>query len=253
MKCEKHGIEFDPMNGCPECIEEYKMDRKPSNIVGSEVLPPATAIINVKPELNPDITILKTQVEELVGLAEAATVSSEEDVSKATNDLSNIARLKKALSLEKDNYLNPIKHHMNDVTATFKLITVPLENADAILRSKVLGYRNEQERRAREQESIERQKRELAEREARLKGEEIKTEPPVPTVNIKQRMQSEAGESNIAKIWKWELEDFSKVPDAYKTLDNGAVPKAVKASKGAVSIPGIRIFQENTLTVGAKG
>lgn len=43
------------------------------------------------------------------------------------------------------------------------------------------------------------------------------------------------------RTWTWEVEDFSKVPLQYLTVDRGMVTKAVKG--GAREIPGIRIFE----------
>jgi len=176
---------------------------------------------------------------------------SESDVLLATNDLSLIARLKKVMGDKRKEYLGPLKTYIDTVNASFKVIADPLALADSTMRGKVLAYRNEQERKKREAEEIERQKQELAEREAKLKDEPTPVQRPVPVVHLQPRAVAEEGETNVSKIWVWELEDFAKVPDFYKKLDNGKVSDAVKSGQGNCQIDGIRIYQRSTLRVEA--
>jgi hypothetical protein len=46
-------------------------------------------------------------------------------------------------------------------------------------------------------------------------------------------------------IWKFEIEDLSKVPLAYLTINTPVVLAAIKGDRGLRSIPGIRIFAEH--------
>jgi len=54
------------------------------------------------------------------------------------------------------------------------------------------------------------------------------------------------------KIWKFEVVDKALVPEDYKQVDMVKVGSVVRATKGTIAIPGIRIFSEDTLKVSAK-
>ncbi len=211
-----------------------------------------TAVVQISPQRDLAVIQLLNEVTAIAERAEGFVVQQESDVLLATNDLSLIARLKKVMGDKRKEYLQPLKTHIDSINAAFKVIAEPLALADSTMRGKVLAYRNEQERKKREAEEIERQKRELAEREAKLKGEPAPVQPPVPTIHLQPRAGAEEGETNVSKIWVWEMEDFAKVNDFYKKLDNGKVSAAVKSGKGNCQIEGIRIYQKPTLRVEAE-
>ncbi|GAI82288.1 unnamed protein product, partial [marine sediment metagenome] len=123
--------------------------------------------------------------------------------------------------------------------------------ADKLVRGKILAYRAEIDRQRREAEEIERLRREAAEREAALTGQPIIQPGPTPVIAAPpDRYHADNGTLGKVMVRKWELEDFSKVPDEYKTIDAVKIGKVVRA--GIPSIPGIRIWQEATLRVDTK-
>lgn len=63
-------------------------------------------------------------------------------------------------------------------------------------------------------------------------------------------VRTEVGTLGTMKVRKWEVEDFSKVPDEMKMIDATKVGKLVRAGISAIS--GIRIWTEETLKVNAK-
>ena len=46
------------------------------------------------------------------------------------------------------------------------------------------------------------------------------------------------------KVWKFEVIDFSKLPDQYKIANESAIGQVLRALKEKTKIPGIRIWQE---------
>jgi hypothetical protein len=114
------------------------------------------------------------------------------------------------------------------------------------------AYLAEQARKVAEAKAIEDEKLALAQREAAMKGGEhtqelgtveIPTEPP-------KHVRTELGTVGKAKIRKWEVVDKSQVPDEYKILDAGKITRLVKAGIG--HIPGIRIYEDEVITVRTK-
>jgi hypothetical protein len=65
-------------------------------------------------------------------------------------------------------------------------------------------------------------------------------------------IHTETGSSSFYKLPKWELVDKSLVPAEYLMVDAAKVTAVVKASKGTIVIPGIRIWMDDTLKVTLK-
>lgn len=212
---------------------------------------PGTAIVKVRPQADQAVIALHEQSLKLEQYAKALVITSDGDVKSATNDLSIISGLKKAIEEKRKEYIQPINDHLKAVNEAFKTFTEPLKQADQITRHKILDYRAEQERRRQEAEKIARLEQEAAERKAALTGEPIvvpEVEGTAPSAPSHYR--AEMGTLGKIMVRKWEVEDMALVPEEYKMLDSARLTKVVKA--GIPSIPGIRIWEEETLRVNTR-
>ncbi len=212
-----------------------------------------TAIIKVNPSIDQGVVALQTEALKLEAYAKNLLVTNDEVVKAVTNDLSIIARLKKAIEEKRKEYVTPINEHLKFINDTFKMITVPLESADKITRQKIMEYRAECDRKAREIAEINRMREEAAKREAKLNGTGEISEPlviietpPAPATTIR----TDNGTLGTMQIWKFEVEDFSKLPDEYKMVDAVKLGKVVRA--GLHNIAGVRVWAEDTLKVNAR-
>ncbi|MDP2158644.1 MAG: hypothetical protein Q8K68_13165 [Nitrospirota bacterium] len=207
-----------------------------------------TAIIKIGPEHDPAVLALAGEATKLRDYALARIITTDIDLKPATDDLSVIAKLKKALAEKKADYLSPIKAHIDAVNQAFSSIMQPLDEADLITRNKVKEYRAAIEKRRLEAEEINRQKQELARREAVFNGtgevtiDTTPVEVPIPV----SRIATDLGTASTMKIKKWELLDFQLVPERYKILDAASITKIVKAGG---TIPGIKVWEEETIRV----
>ena len=207
-----------------------------------------TAIIKIGPEHDPAVLTLAEEARKLRDYAAVRVIATDIDLKPATEDLSIIARVKKALAEKKADYLKPIKAHIDAVSAAFLSITAPLDEADTITRNKVKDYRAAVEKRRLEAEEINRQKQELARRETAFHGtgeitvDTAPVEAPAPV----NRVFTDLGTASMMKVKKWELVDFKAVPDEFKLLDSGKITKLVKAGG---TIPGIRVYEEESIRV----
>jgi hypothetical protein len=208
----------------------------------------ATATIQVKPSTDPRVTALYTEGVKLALYAESRTITSSADVESATRDLVIIAGVKKAIEERRQEYVGPINDHLRTVNNAFKAFTEPLVQADTITHKKVLDYMTEQKRIKQEQERINQLRLEAAQAEMKLTGE---LSEPVNMVEVapppQTRFNTDTGTLGTAKIKKWELTDISQVPIEYLMIDATRVGKVVRA--GIPSIPGIRIWEEESLRV----
>ena len=157
--------------------------------------------------------------------------------------------LKKKIGERRQEYVGPLNDKVKTINNAFKTITEPLDEADKITRKKVLDYRAEQERQRREAEAINQAKQDIIRREMELKGElspDTDTTPvEVPEAPVKV-VRGALGQAGTAKVWRWQVEDFAKIPDQFKTTDD---KKILKAVQGGQAIPGVKAWQEETLRV----
>lgn len=208
-----------------------------------------TAIVQVSPATNELVISLKNEIQEMATKADGFVVENDEDVKFATDTLSMMAGLKRALEEKRREYIDPLQDHSKAINETFKVLTETLLYADKTTRNKVLAYKAEETRKREEADAITRMEHEAAERKAKLNG----TEPPkIPAAIMhtpSDLVNTEGGSSNIMGVWKFEVIDFALLPDEYKKPDTTKIGESVRGSKGTVSIPGVRIFKEETLRV----
>jgi len=210
----------------------------------------STATVLIAPQQDPGVAALVDNISELLKYAQERTVENPEDVTTATEDLSIIANLKKQVSTKREEYTRPLMTHLDTVRGTFKTIEGPLLEADQILRKKVLAYQSEVMRKAEEAARIADAERRLAEEKAALNGtpvaevETVAVEKPQPTT------KGELGDSGQMMIAKYEIVDFSLLPDKYKLPNDALIGKLVRA--GETDIPGVRIWKEPTLAIRRK-
>ena len=218
----------------------------------SETIEAVTALINISPDKDAAVTALYRESEKLLAFARGRVIATNEDLAPATEDLSLIANLKKAIEGKRKEYISPIREHLDAVNTTFKNFAAPLEEADRITREKIMDFRREQARKRLEAERIEDEKLALARREAELKGGEITVDlsPVEKPEAAPDKVHTEVGSAGTMVVRKWELVDIAQVPPEYLLVDAGKITKLVKAGIG--NIPGIRIYEEETLRVNAR-
>ena len=208
-----------------------------------------TVAVQVSPEADASVQALADEVSHLAVYAEARTITSTADVKAATEDLSIIAGLKKALEAKRKEYVGPLDALKKSIDATFKRITEPLEQANQVTRQKVLGYQAEQTRKAQEAQRIADAEAQLARDKAALNGSPVPVTPKLVIPEVPTTSHGELGTSNQRANWKWEVIDFALVPDEYKMVNPAVLTPVVKASKGKVPIPGIRQYNDPIIAV----
>ena len=207
----------------------------------------ATVEVRVSPEADNSVQALADEVSHLAVYAEARTISSVADVKAATEDLSIISGLKKALEAKRKEYTGPLDALKKSIDATFKRIMEPLEEANQVTRNKVLAYQAEQTRKAHEAQRIADAEAQLARDKAALNGTPTPVTPTLVIPEPPTTSHGELGTTGQRMIRKWRLVDFALVPDKYKSLNEGLIGKLVRA--GERDIPGIDIYEEPILTV----
>jgi len=259
----KHG-KFVLSEGCPQCIAERRakgitpaqdemedgLNQEGLTLASAEALATETALAT-RPGADVEVINYYIEALKLQEAAEARVIATPEDIEVAAEALSFIAKLKKVMEEKKREYLDPLKTQSEAIRETYSCLMDPIFRADKITRDKILAFNKAQADRRREEERINAQKLETAEAERRLKGEVtepvklIEVEPSTPTT-----IRTDMGTSGVAKIWKFEVIDFSLLPDRFKMENAKLICKVVRA--GEREIPGVKIWSEDTLRVTAK-
>lgn len=248
----QHGI-FNLADGCPKCIAEraglplIKFDEP---VVIGRAIPVGTAFVKVQPEQDAQVMAFYNEALGLMKFAESRVIQKVEDLKPATDDLSIIARLKKAMEAKRKDYLSPFQDHIKEVNETYKRLMEPIEQADKITRGKILDFQAEQARRQAEAEAINREKLELAKREEILRGEHTVDLTPVEVPIPVTRVQTDMGTVGQRMIRKYQVVDFAALPDQYKIENSALLNKVVKA--GIPFIPGVEIWDDVILAVNTR-
>ncbi len=212
-----------------------------------------TALIRVNPTSDELITSMHNEALRTQEYAEARVILTDLDAKLAGDDLVIISKLKKGMDLKLKEYTDPINEHLKTIRDTFKMLMGPVLAADATTREKILAYRHEQERKAREIEEINRLRLEAAQKEAALSGTGeisesvvILESPALPGKTV----TTDNGAATTSKIPKFEVIDKNLVPAEFLAVDMVALGKQVRA--GRRDIPGVRIWLEDSLRISAR-
>jgi len=211
--------------------------------------------IKIQPQGDEAIIGLQREIGSIYSHATGFVVANPQDVKRAVEDLSLIANLRKALEGKRKEYTEPLNTHLKEINATFKTFSDPLDAANKILRDKVGAYNQEQQRLKDEAEKADALRKQAAEIEAKLTQEtgeifsENKPSVVIPEAQVVNKAYTEVGNMGTRKVRKWREIDFAKIPDAYKEVNVAKISKVVKA--GIPEIPGIEIYEEDTLVISA--
>jgi hypothetical protein len=209
-----------------------------------------TAVVKIAPGLDTEVRRLTVEVDKLRVYSQTLAVLTAEDVAAATNDLSIIANLKKAITAKHNEYKEPIEALLKPVNEVFKILYVIIAETTGNYKGKVLAYAMEEKRKADEAAEIVRLENEAAARKAALANAPAPAPAPLPTAPPPlATTRAEAGTSSVMMVTKWRLADMKLVPREYLVLDSAKITKQVKAGIG--SIEGIEIYKEPALRVEA--
>lgn len=212
----------------------------------------STAVINIEPKQDEVVLKLGNEAIRVWEYARKLEVKTTEDVRHATEDLSLISTIRKRLEEKRREFVQPLDEHRKAIQEKFKTITGPVDEADKLLRDKILAFNTEQRRL---QEEAERARQLIEEAKAIQQGlteqtGEVFEEPPeivAPAATPVQRAYTGTGSMTTRRNRKWEVVDLVQVPHEYLMVDAAKVGKVVRA--GIPSIPGIRIWEEESLAI----
>ena len=214
-------------------------------------------------DLKREVTLAEQQ-------AQSVTVASDEEYASAGEFTKSVKKMQKKVK----EYWEPLrvsaKATYDDILARKKQMLDPLESAEKILKSKMIAYSREKEKKRKAQEEA---MRKLAEQEMARKLEEAaKAEAAgdslgaeyamaeaevMEDVSISGGIRSQAPKANgvsQSKTWKITSIDSSLVPVTFsgveiRPVDEKAVMRLIKESKGTISIPGVQYEETVSISI----
>jgi hypothetical protein len=207
-----------------------------------------TAIIVIKPEVDLAVQSLEWEITKLRTFAKGRVITTDADLTPVTDDLTVIAKIKKALTEKLDSYVKPIKGHLADIQAVFNPLFEILKEADKINREKMTVYIAEQQRKAAEIAEVNRQAEELARKQAALnQGVFTVDTTPIPSIAPVKHIYTGSGTASMVdKPNDWEIENEALIPREYLKLDEVKIGRVIRAGG---TIPGIKVIPRTGVRV----
>lgn len=217
--------------------------------------------------------IVNTQDEEkktedvpaLAGKADLV-ISNQEQYENANVILKEIKTRWKELDEERKSITKPMDDAKKRIMDLFKKPLDLLESAENKIKKLMIGYTQEQERIAREeQERLQKEADKIAEEErkkleakkarAEASGKTEKAEELAMQIETIIPAQAPVVTANIGKVsgvsykdkWSAEVVDFNLLPNEYKIANQQALDKVAQATKGGITIPGVKFKSEKIL------
>jgi len=181
-----------------------------------------------------EIVRLWNRAEQIRDTILTMTIENVDDYKKALEYLLSLSVIKLELDSKRQFFSKPLYDQMRRVNAYFDQYLKPIEEADKILRQKIVQYR------ALKWEEFKQQEKEIYER---IKNELGSTDlpPVVVTPTLAKNEVVSGGEITFRVVKKWVVEDESKLPREYLKPDEKKIAEAVKKGE---EIPGVKVYTE---------
>jgi hypothetical protein len=195
---------------------------------------PKTNNLPVQEVEEQEIVRLWNRAEQIRDTILTMTIESVNDYKKALEYLLSLSVIKLELDSKRQFFSKPLYDQMRRINSYFDQYLKPIEEADKILRQKIVQYR------ALKWEEFKQQEKEIYER---IKNELGSAElpPVVVTPTLAKNEVVSGGEITFRVVKKWTIEDESKLPREYLKPDDKKIAEAVKKGE---EIPGVKVYTE---------
>jgi len=171
----------------------------------------------------------------IVARADKMIISTIAHEEKATTELKVIKDGLKFIEDRRTAITKPLNQSIKAANNMFKEIAQPLKDADAVIRKKIMDFREKQAEIARKEEEKRAKIRESHKKKGHKVHAPVFIEPVVSSTTVTQ------------KRWTFDVEDISKVPIEYLVVDSAAVRESI--IDGVREISGLRIYQKESLSI----
>lgn len=221
-----------------------------------------TAIIPVSAD-DPRVRPVAKEVATLTEQVETFEVTTAADFERGAEILKAIKAALNSTEEQRKEITQPLDASKKRVMDLFRPFTDSLAAAERKLKQRLVSWKNEQDRIAREEarkadekarkdrEKLEKQAADAeaagrTERADALRDRAVSIVAAVPITEAPR-----VSGISTRKIYKFRIVDASKVPDQYKVIDEKRIGAVVRALKTDANIPGVEVYEETSLAAGA--
>jgi len=208
-----------------------------------------------------ELTILKGTVTKLQNKANEIVINDSETLAQAVDIVAKLKESGTNLKTLKESITKPLNEALKNARGMFAPVEEDHEKAEALVKRKILDYKQEQDRIAREKEAE--IARKLAEEKAKLDakveageiteekadatfGKKIeKAEEKIDNIDrVENTTQGKVGVVQVRKIKKVRITDENAIPRSYLKVDEVAVRRDALSG---IQIPGVEVYEEEQL------
>jgi hypothetical protein len=187
--------------------------------------------------INPDV---EAQTSKAIAVANDITITDQPSYEGAATALANVKAVAKTITAAKDAIVKPLNDELKRARDAFRPFELNQQEAEAIIKRKMIAYRTEVEAEARKREEALR---------ARVERGTMKAATAVSKAEEIEHVQRGAGES-YRKVRKMRIVDLKKIPAQYFIVDEVALRRDALAIGGVGEvIPGCEVYEETTLAL----
>jgi len=203
-----------------------------------------TVIKKQKPmdQNNKELVVLKRQVSTLENQAQAVTIGTQDEYAAAADLVAKLKETGSQIKAKKESLTKPANEILKNARDLFRPIEEQFANAEAIIKTKLLGYKRKVDEEAR-----------IAEAKIAKQAESghIKIETAERKMDAIERVDTttrgKIGEVQIRKIKKVRITDEAALPREYLIPDNVAIRRDALGGK---TIPGVEVYEEEQVAAG---
>lgn len=213
------------------------------------------------PTQNPLWIAAQRAVATYVASQSVAIIETDDEYAQAGTVLRSIAQQKSDHEAARKRITDPIRAGLAEIMEQAKATVAPLQQLDQSIRSEMNDF-NARKREQAQAEQAERDRiaRQEAEEAATQEAATFEDDTVIETPAVLRRAQERrtvvssappkvAGVSKPITDWKFEITDAGAVPVQYLQVNESAIRAMVKAQRGNTSIPGVRVWPEDRISV----
>ena len=190
------------------------------------------------------VQVVEGKVKNAVAAVAELKIKDDEGLTEATTLLTNVKKLSKWLTGEKEKIVKPMREAMNAARGLFAPLEDQVEDAEKKIKSAMITYQTKKEaEQKKKEESIEK----------RVESGQLKEETGVRKLEelgeLKSNVKVETGAAAFKKVKTVRVLDKDKVPDEYwiidmVTLRSAALTASKTQDKLGEVIPGVEVYEE---------
>ena len=189
-----------------------------------------------------DLAPIKAQVSKLENQALAVAIETQEEYEKAVDIVSKLKATGSEIKNKKESLTKPLNEALRSARELFKPIEDQFDNAERIIKDKLLAYKRKKDEEARAEE---------AKIAAKVASGKLKLETAEKKMDAVERVENttrgKVGQVQIKRIRKVRITDQNAVPRKYLVPDMVMIRQD---ALGGIEIPGVEIYEEESIAAG---